>query len=321
MKALLRGAMAVLWVPAFAWAAPPQRIVDAWYAHNATLLMLGASDRVVATVVTPQRFPWMYRVAPVLKKAEIINTTSVNAEELLRLQSDLVFVPTSLHAAPALRAVGLNVAEEGFDRFEGLLDCVSSTAELLQDEQAKSQAQAYRTAFTRALAQSGKGRNAPAPRVLHIASLHPLQIDGDQSIIDQWIRHAGGVNAAQGVHGNKRPVTIEQILVWNPDIVILGADAGDTALLTQDPLWQRVKAVQDRRVYRNPAGVFNWDRYSAELLLQLEWSREIIQGGKVDRPAMIARIRDFYRRFYRYDLGDADATRILDAEPPTAKNG
>jgi len=295
-------------------AAPPTRIAEGWYAHNAMLVMLGAQERIVATVARPSMLPWMFRLLPALGRAETLDPGALNAEELLKLHADLVFVTASGHAADPLSRAGLNVVEEGFDRFDGLLDCVDSTATLLQSPLATKRAQEYRTAFLKTV--SGFQTNPNGPRVLHVESLHPLRVDGDSTIIDQWIRSAGGRNAADGVHGNKQPVSIEQVLAWNPDIIIVGAGAGDPSGLKGAPLWSQVSAVRNGKVYRNPAGLFPWDRYSPELMLQVTWARQLVQSGHVDADDMVKRIRQFYSEFYGISLSEADAGRMLAALPP-----
>lgn len=297
-----------------AQAAPPTRIVDGWYAHNAMLVMLGAQDQIVGTVARPDILPWMFHLVPQLSKAESLNANALNAEELLALRPDLVFVTQSGHAADALARAGLTVAAEGFDSFNSMLDCVDGTATLLQTHRAAARAQAFRQAFLQMLSQIPTDPNGPL--VLHVESLHPLRVDGDTTIIDQWIRSAGGRNSAVGVHGNKQPVSIEQVLAWNPQIIIVGASAGDPASLARDPVWSKVAAVKSGRVYRNPAGLFPWDRYGPELMLQVQWSRQIVQTGHVDREGMIRSIRAFYRKFYNIPLSASDAGRMLDSLPP-----
>lgn len=314
--ALLGTALAVALPGNAAHAAPPERIVEGWYAHNATLIMLGAQDRIVGTVARAAMLPWMFRLVPSLAKAETLDPGNLNTEELLALHPDLVFVTESGHAADALTRAGLNVAPEGFNRFDAMLDCVDGTATLLQTSLAAKRAQAYRTTFLQVISQVPT--NPQGPRVLHVESLKPLRVDGDDTIIDQWIRSAGGQNAAKGIHGNKQPVSIEQVLAWNPDILIIGANAGDPATLGKDSLWSKIRAVQTGRVYRNPTGLFPWDRYGPELLLQVIWARQIVQTGQVDVPAMIRSIRSFYHDFYGIALSAGDAQRMLGALPPAS---
>lgn len=318
MKRALRACMVLsvpcLWAP-FQASGAPVRIVDGWYAHNATLIMLGASDRIVGTVVSPARFAWMYCVAPSLHRAQLFGSMTLNAEAVLALHPDLVFVTRESGVASALEALGLNAFPVGFTDFDGLLATIDRTASLLDTQEAKRQASRYRTALT-SLLRTRPAEKGALKRVLHIATLTPLTVDGDKSIVDEWIRDAGGINAAIGIHGNKRPVSPEQILSWQPDIIVLGADAGDPDRMMGQALWSRLSAVQQNHVFRNPAGVFNWDRYSPELLLQIVWARQLIGTGTVDRATMIDRITDFYRVFYRSRIDRRGAEAVLDAAPP-----
>ncbi|EHH68845.1 iron-chelating periplasmic-binding protein [Gluconobacter morbifer G707] len=294
--------------------AAPTRIVEGWYAHNAMLIMLGAQDHIVATVAKPSILPWMFRLVPQLSRAQSLNANGLNSEELLKLDPDVVFVPAGSHDTQSLTQAGLHVVEEGFTRFDSMLDCVDSTATQLQTPLAAKRAQAYRLAFLQFIAQA---QTSPqGPRVLHVLSLKPLQVDGDQTIIDQWIRSAGGRNAADGVHGNKQTVTAEQILSWNPDIIILAANGGDPEALKQDKVLAQVAAVKNGRVYRNPTGLFPWDRYGPELLLEVSWARQILQQGSVDEAAMTVQIRKFYHDFYDISLSASDALLMLHGQPP-----
>ncbi|WP_336946000.1 ABC transporter substrate-binding protein [Asaia sp. HN010] len=314
MKRILAGLSLCLGLGVSPTLAAPERIVDGWYAHNATLIMLGASDRIIGTVISPNRFPWMVCISPSLRQAQFFGSMNLNAEAVLALHPDLTFVTTQSHSVEGLQKLGLNAVAVGFTDFAGLLSTIDQSAALLDTPLARSQARRYRQEFSHFLAVHGQ--KDKAPRILHIASFEPLTVDGDQSIIDEWIRDAGGVNAATGLHGNKRPVSLEQILSWAPDIIIMGADSGNPDRLAGNALWSQIPAVMRREVFRNPAGVFNWDRYSPELLLQIVWARQLVQNGTIDRPDMIGRIRNFYRDFYRHPIDEADAGRILDARPP-----
>ena len=298
-----------------AGAAPPQRIADAWFAHNAVLLMLGGADQLVATVARPQSFPWMYRVAPVFKRAVPIDGATMNVEELLRLKTDLVFVTPADPSAAAMGRAGLQVVPVTFTDFASMLDCVDLTARTLATPFAARRAQEYRAYLTQALADVPR---APArrPRVLHVASLNPLKIDGDKTIVDEWIKAAGGRNAADGLHGNLQTVSIEQVLAWQPDVIILAANAGEIAASPQAALWASLPAVRRQRVYRNPGGVFPWDRYGPEVALQVRWAAGILQPTPHSAATLVAQTRLFYARFFSYPLSDAEAQRIIAGLPP-----
>ncbi len=303
-------------------AQPKQRIADLWYAHNAVVVMLGSADHVVASVARPRAFPWMMRVAPALARAEPVANGAPNAEDLLRANADVVFVSRGAPSIAAMRRLGLDVVPVGFSDFDSMLSCLDDTAAALDTPLAAQRAHDYRAYLDTTLAATRQALTAwpdrRVPRVLHVASLTPLKVDGSDTIVDQWLRAAGARNAADGLIGNLRPVSIEQVLAWRPDVVILGANAGSIDASPQRALWQTLGAVRDGHVLRNPAGVFPWDRYGPEVALQVRWAAGALHPGLFPAGQLADETRDFYRRFYGYALSADETQRILNGLPPDA---
>jgi iron complex transport system substrate-binding protein len=296
----------------------PQRIADLWFAHNALTIMLGAADRVAVTDDLPAARPWMYRVAPALHQAVGVLGPVPNTEMLMQAGVDLVFVANDSPAAAALRRAGMPVVQAGFTDTASLLHAVDLTADVLGDARAHDVARRYR-ALLEATVERVRQRVADIPpsdrpRVLHVKSLVPLQVDGAHTIIDEWIARAGGRNAAADVTGNMRPVSMEQIAAWDPDVVILGPDSGHVDAAPQG--WAALRAVRAGRVYRNPAGVFPWDRYGSELPLQILWAGQSLHPDRFRDLDMVSETVKFYCDFFGYDLTRDDAARILAARPP-----
>ena len=74
------------------------RIADAWPAHNEVVQMLGAGDKIVATVLTPAS--WLYTIDPALRQAQTVFTnTTVNAEALAQTHPDVLFADKSTQIA------------------------------------------------------------------------------------------------------------------------------------------------------------------------------------------------------------------------------
>lgn len=294
-----------------------ERIADAWYAHHVLLMTLGAGNRIVATVNHPQGQPWMFKVLPSLDQATAIDGTAFNVESLLTDRVDLVFTSTADRQALAYEQAGLPVMRMGYTDLPGLQRSMLATAQALGGTGPMDRATTYNRYLSdqlaRVQARVGDLPWAQRPRVLHIASVNPLKVDGSDTLIDQWIELAGGRNAAQGLKGNLQTVSAEQLLVWQPDVLILAANAGD---IGQAPLLQQLAAVQQGHVLRNPAGVFPWDRYGTEVALQLEWAAQQLHPERFTDVDMVERTMDFYRRFFDYSLTRAQAQRILQGLPP-----
>lgn len=304
------------------------RIADAWPAHNEIVQMLGAGNKIVATSLKPSSTPWLYTVDPALNKAQTVFTsTTVNIETLTAIRPDVLFVSDPTQYVAKTTEVGIPTVQLIFQTFEGLKRVVATTADVLGPA-AQAQAQRYDSYLdTKLAALSAVTSRMPVaarPSVLHINSLNPLVIDGTNSIIDAWITTAGGRNAAQ-VSGNLRPVSVEQVAQWNPDVIILGSNAGSAAdtgaqtleKLTTDPFWSRLSAVRNHRTYINPTGAFLWDRYGIEEALQIQWAAKTLHPEDFTALDMIAQTKSFYSQFLHYPLTDDQARRILSAQNPS----
>lgn len=302
------------------------RVADAWPAHNEIVQMLAPTDQIVATVLTPSISPWLYVVDPTLNKAQTVFTTNstVNLEALARLRPDVVFASDPAPFAPQTTAAGFPTLQLIFQTFADLKKVVATTAEVLGPA-AQAQAQRYNAYLDNTLAtltaQTSKIHMDQRPSVLHIQSLQPLIIDGTNSIVDAWITAAGGRDAAQ-ISGNLRPATIEQILAWNPDVIILGSTTGGAgaqalAKLATDPVWSHVAAVRNHRVYVNPTGAFVWDRYGIEEALQIQWAAKTLHPELFPNLDLVAVTKDFYSRFLHFQLTDDQAKRILAGQNPS----
>lgn len=300
--------------------AEPMRIADAWYAHHVLLMTLGAGPRIVATVNHARSQPWMFKVLPSLNKATSVEGTAFNVEGLLADRVDLVFTSTGDRQALAYQQVGLPVMRMGYTDLAGLQRSMVATAQALGGTQPMARAEAFNqylnTQLTRVQAQVAALTVEQRPRVLHIASVNPLKVDGSQTLIDDWIRIAGGRNAATGLAGNMQVVSAEQLLAWQPDVVVLAAGAGDLSQAAQAPLLAQLNAVKTGHVLRNPTGVFPWDRYGTEVALQIQWAAQQLHPERFGDVDMVGETVDFYQRFFDYPLSESDARLILQGLPP-----
>lgn len=296
------------------------RIADGWYAHHSLLMTLGAGDRIVATVNHARDRPWMFKIQPSLNQALSVHGRSFASESLLVRKVDAVFVAAEDADAAAYRQAGLPTLVMRFDDFPSMKRSLLTTAAVVGTEQAQQRAVAYNHYLDQQVAliqgRTGKLRDDLRPSVLHIQSLHPLKVDGRNTLIDSWIRLAGGRNAAAQVDGNMKETSPEDVLFWQPDVIIIGAGAGTLADSDYAALFANLKAVKNHQVWQNPAGVFPWDRYGTEAALQIQWAAVTLHPQLFADLNMVKATQDFYQRFFDYALSPQDAERILQALPP-----
>jgi ABC-type Fe3+-hydroxamate transport system substrate-binding protein len=134
---------------------------------------------------------------------------------------------------------------------------------------------------------------------------------------DDWIEVAGGANAADVV-GLGRPVTMEQVAAWNPDVIIVGSapNGRNRQAILDDPRWRDIKAVEDGKVFVNPSGAYLWDRHSAEAALQVLWAAKTLHPDRFADLDIEKETKAFYAKYFHHALTDSEFRSIIDATAP-----
>lgn len=142
---------------------------------------------------------------------------------------------------------------------------------------------------------------------------------GGNTFMDEWIEAAGCINAAKpisslgGKEGGLTTASPEQILSWNPDMIVI--DTGKPTDLSDDPVWSKLSAVKNRRVYRLPTGVFIWNRPSCEAGAMLpEWLALTAYPDRFKNLEIGSEVKRFYREVFHFTLTDEDVRKILSPE-------
>jgi iron complex transport system substrate-binding protein len=118
-------------------------------------------------------------------------------------------------------------------------------------------------------------------------------------------------NVAGETRGGLANVSIEQVLLWNPDIIIT-IDRDFATGVRSDPAWAPVKAVRDGRVHLSPKLPFGWVDFPpcVNRLIGLKWLAKILYPALFPED-MRALTRDFYARFYHVTPSDQQIDRVL----------
>ena len=141
------------------------------------------------------------------------------------------------------------------------------------------------------------------------------------SINTEIIERAGGVNVAERASGRGgiANVSIEQLLAWAPDTVITW-DRNFFQHVYDDPVWQPVPAVKDRRVYLAPRLPFGWIDAppSINRTIGLSWIAALLYPDRFPEDFRGV-TRDFYQLFYQVDLTEPQLDQLLDGSQVITK--
>ncbi|NCB52034.1 MAG: ABC transporter substrate-binding protein [Clostridia bacterium] len=105
--------------------------------------------------------------------------------------------------------------------------------------------------------------------------------------------------AASGM-GNE--VDLEQIMLWDPEVIIFSYDSVyDT--VGSDPAWQQLSAISSGNYYKTPDGPYGWvsSPPSVQCYLGMLWLGALLYPDYVDYDLQ-TEVSDYYKLFYDCDL-------------------
>jgi iron complex transport system substrate-binding protein len=304
---------------------PIERFASPGPADITYFSVLGVADKLVATdarIPTPAFSVTFAKIAPTtLHIAYPFSGSDVNIEELLKARPQFVFLPKGDQRIAAVKAAGLPVIQTASNT---TVDQISNRVTFYGDVFGGNAVNTAKSATDYWAAQ----RAAIASKITSIPQANKPKViimqwhSGDQYIVfgrnvwqDDAITLAGGVNeAAADIDGQKSDVTMEQILKWNPDIIIL-SDVNQT---TAAPVlarvgWSQLTATKNKHVYINPTGIYGFTSQVVEAFLEVQWLARTLNPTLFTDLDMHAQVKHVFVDFYHYNVPDSEIDDILQA--------
>ncbi len=161
---------------------------------------------------------------------------------------------------------------------------------------------------------------APAgerPRVYYGRGPEGLETGLAGSINLEILEAAGATNvAAAAGKGGLTNVSLEQVLGWNPDI-ILAASPKFTSTLKSDPSWANIKAVKEGKVFTAPSLPFGWfdSPPGINRLIGIRWLEMLLYPKTFDGD-LNAEVKAFFKLFYQVNVTDAQLATLQKGATP-----
>ena len=300
---------------------PAQRAVFLPMPGPATYMAIDGSDRNIVGMnsysasamregILGRLFPGYSRISTNITMGA---GTTPNVESILALRPDVVFqwATSGDDAIEVLDRTGLRVLGMRYGSQADMQDYVTMMGQTAGKEQRATELNRRQDDEKRKIERIMAGvPDTQRARVLYLGrTTDSLRVSGKESYSDFYIRLAGGRNVAADIPSST--VTIEQILTWNPQVVLLGNfDTAMPADIYNDPRWQSIDAVKTRRVYRMPLGGYRWDPPSQESALAWIWLSGLLHPDR-ERTDLRVAMRDWFVFLYQYALTDDEIDGIL----------
>ncbi|WP_334328564.1 ABC transporter substrate-binding protein [Companilactobacillus sp. HBUAS59699] len=294
------------------------RVADLWHANNPIFLMLGGEDKLVATTKLTHDNALLTQLYPKVKKQAVpFNGEDFQMEELIKQKPDVV-ISSDVSQISELKKAKIPAVNSMFQDYKGLKKTMNLTAEVIGTKAAKHRAKKYNKKLDADIKSVKKkvSKAKSKPSVLHIVNTSDLtKVDGRNTIVDEWLKIAGGKNAIK-TDGNMISVSAEEIIKANPDIIIIGGTTDKKALklLKKDSRFKSLKAVKNKKVYGNPTGIFMLDRYSAEEDLQIWWAAKKFHPELMKDVNLNSKFKSFYKEFFNHKFSNKQISQIINGE-------
>jgi iron complex transport system substrate-binding protein len=117
---------------------------------------------------------------------------------------------------------------------------------------------------------------------------------------------------AELTDANSTEVSPEQVMLWQPDVLLLSKEMGFFDQIYEDKTWASIKAVREKQVYEVPYQPYEWlDRPpSVQTVLGLQWVGNLLAPDIYDFD-MVEKAREFYELFWSYELTEENITELL----------
>lgn len=261
--------------------------------------------------------------------------SDINIEELLSMKPDVVFYRAENTdeyeqlTAAGIPAVGFSTTKWASDSVETFNGWVTLLGDVLQQQDRAGGITEYgREVYDmirHRLADAGDSLEKPRILFLFQYSNGVITTSGSKHFGEYWANATGGINVAHDTDSANFEINMEQVYEYDPDMIYitnfvpyLPEDLYSNAIEGHD--WSVVRAVQEKRVYKCPLGMYRWYPPSSDTPLMLLWMAKQNHPDLFADVDMDEELKSYYQKFYNVTLTDADIEKIYNPVREAAGN-
>ena len=194
-----------------------------------------------------------------------------------------------------------------FVHIDAALASMDETYTMLGDllgmpDEAKALADYCRSTYDRALTIADSVEKANLLYITGDAGLNVIAQGAYHAEVIDLLSNNLAVVDEPSSKGTGNEVDMEQILNWNPDVILFAPDSiYDT--VAGDAAWQGVTAIQNGAYYEVPMGPYNWMGFppSVQRLLGMLWMAKVLYPAAADFD-LYTEAAQYFKLFYHCDL-------------------
>ena len=307
-------------------------VCDIYPLPSVLAVFFDSADRIVGMPepsMTAAKNGLLGQLYPEILDAETgyIDGTSVNMEELAKLDPDVVFYSASSTelgdqlTEAGFNAVAVSVNKWDYDCIETLNNWVGLLSQMFPESD-KSAVIKQKSKAIYDLVQE-RVQNIGDDQKRNVFFLFQyndttLLTSGKQFFGQWWADAIGAKNVATELtQDNSAPVSMEQVYDWDPDLIFITNfntyypdDLYNNTVEGYD--WSPVDAVRKHECYKMPLGMYRTYTPGADCPVTLLWMAKTAYPAQFQDIDVIAEAKDYYKEVFGIELSDEQAKSIFE---------
>jgi iron complex transport system substrate-binding protein len=237
------------------------RVVGTYPWVSWTLYTLDASDKLVGVCSNTFNFVQFERLDPEYKNLQGIGKLyNVNVEEVMKLDPDIIFCGED--ELEQIEKLGIPTVV--LDPVGDCLGSVMVVGEVIGKESNAEEIVSFYEYYVELCYNRTSNISDDQKQTVYFMYMEKYTtVGGSQPYIHSHMNHSGGISVSEDLIGSTVEVELEQLLDWNPDVIILVYGPYKEKTLSvedvlSDPQLQGINAVKNERVYESGSYYIYW---------------------------------------------------------------
>jgi iron complex transport system substrate-binding protein len=259
-------------------------------------------------------------------QTECVSGDQINTEELLKLKPDVVFYSASDTATgetlknAGFAAVAISVNKWQYNCIETLNNWIELLSEMFPENDKAAAVEKYSNdTYNMIQERVSKLTDSQKARIFVLFQYSETNmLSSGKNFFGQWWCDAiGAVNVANELtKDNSVAVNMEQVYAWNPDVILVTNfteaqpdDLYNSTIGSDD--WSKIAAVQNKRVYKMPLGMYRSYTPGADTPITLMWLAKTVYPDLFTDIDVTAKAKAYYKDVFGVELTDAQVESIF----------
>lgn len=264
-----------------------------------------------------------------------IDGTSVNVEELMKLEPDVVFYSAeSPDVGDTLRQAGFNAvavsaAKWDYDCIETLNQWIALLSQIFPGNDKAQTVADYSNEIYNMVQETVAGiPDEERERVFYLFNYDDTNIttSGKHFFGQWWADAVGAVNVAEELStDNSAVVGMEQIYSWNPQMIFITnftsaqpEDLYNNTIGNYD--WSQIDAISNQQAYKMPLGVYRTYTPGADTPMTLLWMAKTVYPDLFRDLDLNQEVKDYYQEVFGITLTDEQINTYFNPSSAVGEN-